>query len=446
MAVKTNTKGQHLTIHDRTFIEDALKCDLSLKTIASRLGKDPTTISKEIKRNRISKISNSEFKGGCINRRNCIKKHLCSDTCNHLCKKCIKINCLRNCPDFKNKTCSRILKFPHVCNGCDKKISCKLDKFKYIAKQADAIYRDKLETSRQGINMTKAELTALDDLVTPLIMKGQPIAHIYANHKRDIRCSERTLYSYIDMSLLNARNIDLRRKCKYKKRKRNTSVKRKSNHRINRSYEDFIKYIEANPSTDVIELDTVEGSKGGKVIMTLFSRRTSLMVGVLLDSCTQECVLEAFNDLYNSLGHEVYKQSIPIVLTDNGSEFIMPNEIAYDENGRERTRLFYCDPNASYQKGRLERNHEFIRYILPKGKSFDFLTQEKVTHLMNHINSISRKSLNGATPYMLGKLLLNNQLLDVLSLEEIPADEIRLTEDLVDPSYFKRTLLETLTK
>lgn len=139
--------------------------------------------------------------------------------------------------------------------------------------------------------MTSSELKHLDDLVTPLIMKGQPISHIYANHKDEIDCSERTLYSYIEMNLLTARNIDLRRKCKYKKRKNSTTRKRKSNHRKNRSCEDFLEYLVNNPDTDVVELDCVEGTKGGKVIKTLFFRRSSMMLGILLDSCTQACVL-----------------------------------------------------------------------------------------------------------------------------------------------------------
>lgn len=220
MSVKTNTKGKHLTIENRLFIEESLNHGLTLKYISDQLGKDTTTISKEVKRNRILKLSNTEFKGGCINRKHCSKKKLCSDSCTNQCKHCINLNCMRICPDFKNKTCSHIMKFPHVCNGCETRLTCKLDKYKYSARQADAAYRDKLVVTRQGINLTEEELKALDNLVTPLLKQGQPIAHIYANHKDEIKCSERTLYTYIDMNLFEARNIDLRRKCKYKKRKK----------------------------------------------------------------------------------------------------------------------------------------------------------------------------------------------------------------------------------
>lgn len=226
MSGKSNIlKGKHLTIHDRTYIEDALNIGYMLKEIAEYLGKDSTTISKEIKRNRIFKESKFEFRGGCINRRTCQKKHLCNDECNRLCKKCGTQNCLRFCPDFKIKDCQRVTKFPHTCNGCETKTTCKLNKYRYSAKHAEANYKDKLETSRNGINITKSELDALDNLISPLIKKGQPLAHIYANHSDEIKCSERTLYRYIDMGLLSVRNIDLRRKVKYKPRKKKANYK-----------------------------------------------------------------------------------------------------------------------------------------------------------------------------------------------------------------------------
>lgn len=164
--------------------------------------------------------------------------------------------------------------------------------------------------------MTPTELKNLDGLVTPLIMKGQPISHIYANHNEEIDCSERTLYNYIELNLLTERNIDLRRKCKYRKRMKKTITKRRSNHRETRSYEDFLEYTMENPDIDVVEPDTIEGAKGGKVIMTLLFRRSSMMLGFLLDSCTQACVLEAFNRLYDSVGHDIFKDNISLILTD----------------------------------------------------------------------------------------------------------------------------------
>ncbi len=444
MLDKSNTKGKHLTSYDRSFIEDGLTNGYPLNEIAKYLGKDPRTISKEIKRNRSIKESKKAFKGGCLNRKLCQIKHLCSDGCKKLCKSCIDLNCMRKCSDFKPKSCSKLAKFPHVCNGCDTKYPCKLDKYFYRSKLAEANYRENLESSRQGINMTAGELKALDNLVSPLIRMGQPIYHVYANHKDEINCSERTLYQYIEKGLLSVRNIDLRRKVKYKPRKNKSTVQRKTNHRIGKSYDDFCTYIADHPETEIVEMDTVIGRKGGKTLLTLFFRRSSLMVILLLDQCTQLCVIGAFDKIYDDVGADVFSSSFSVCLTDNGSEFLDAKSIEYDRDGKKRTQVFFCDPMASHQKGQLEKNHEYIRYVLPKGSSFDHLTQEKITLLTNHINSISRKSLNDKTPFELAELLLNNRLLDALSLKKIDADDIYLKEELIDPTYLKITLLDAI--
>lgn len=437
-------KGKHLTIHDRTFIEDALTACHTLTDIADRLCKDTTTISKEIKKNRVRKESKHEFLGGCINRSKCRIKHLCNDACEILCRKCTALNCYRYCPKFTPKTCQRLTKFPHVCNGCETKTTCKLHKYRYSTKHAEASYREKLETSRSGINITKSELEALDRLISPLILKGQPIAHIYANHKDEMNCSERTLYNYIDLSLLAVRNIDLRRKVKYKPRKKKKTTKEKKTHRMGKSYTDFLAYMALNPDTNVVEMDTVIGRMGGKVLLTLFFRNCSLMIAILLDSGTQACVRDAINKIYDGVGLDIFKSSFDILLTDNGSEFLDSEIIERDLNGNQRTKVFYCDPMASHQKGQLEKNHEFIRYVLPKGRSFDHLNQEKITLLMNHINSVSRKGLDNSTPFKLALPLLDHKLLNALSYKEIHPEDVHLNDELIDPNRLKRTLLEAL--
>lgn len=444
MLNKTTNKGKHLTADERKIIETALTEDYPLKEIARRLDKDPRTISKEIKRNRTFKASRSEYKGGCVNRRTCHVKHICSDACNKLCKNCIDLNCMQKCSEFKSKSCIKSNKFPHVCNGCETKITCKLDKFLYKANHAEVNYRENLEASRKGINMTSSELEKLDELISPLIFKGQPIHHIYSNHKDDIKCSERTLYNYIESGYLSARNIDLRRKVKYKPRKKHAKTERKSSHRVNRSYDEFCAYIAENPMDEIVEMDTVIGCKGGKVLLTLFFRKSSLMVAILLEHNTQECVIKAIDKIYNDVGLDVFKSSFNICLTDNGSEFLDTKSLEFDSVGNPRMKVFYCDPMASHQKGQLEKNHEYIRYVLPKGSSFNYLTQEKVTLLINHINSISRKKLNDKTPFDLAEVMMNKNLLDALSLKRVDADDIYLNEDLVNPKALKKTLLDTI--
>lgn len=101
------------------------------------------------------------------------------------------------------------------------------------------------------------------------------------------------------------------------------------------------------------------------------------------------------------------------------------------QNADKSTRIFYCNPNSSWQKGRIERNHEYIRYVIPKGQSLDNYKQKDACILMNHINSEARDSLNGCTPFRLSKLLLNNRLHRLLCLWEIPADQVNLKSSLL---------------
>ncbi len=426
-------KGKHLTIEDRILIEYALDEKYTLKEIAAKLGKDPTTISKEIKRNRVisSWKKRSELLS-CQNNKDCDKKHICTESCDRLCKKCKIVNCYRACPDYSSKKCLKLSRFPYVCNGCIRTIACNTERYQYRAKVAHTNYQELLKSSREGLNITPRELTNLDNIISPLIMKGQSISHIYANHKMEINCSERTVYKYFEKNVFTARSIDLPRKVKYKLRKKaGTLFQKTPEHRIGRTYEDFNAFLEANQDIPVVEMDTVHGTRSGKVLLTFFFRKCSLMIAFLMDACTQECVKDAIDKLYEWLGANVFKRCFPVILTDNGSEFKNPAKLEYDDTGIERTRVFFCNPMASYQKPHIEKNHEYIRYILPKGKSFNNLTQEQVTLAINHINSIARASLNGHNPFQLAQMLMDTVLLERLSLKHIPADEVHLKPALL---------------
>ncbi len=427
------TKGKHLTLEDRNYIEDALGENYSLRCIAEHLGKDPTTISKEVKRNKVT-YGKASYVGHtkCHNHKNCTRKHICSKACTELCKKCKTQNCYRICPDYEIKKCNHLMRFPHVCNGCVRKTGCRLQKYRYRAKVAHINYTEELKTSREGIGITANKLNQLDDLISPLILKGQPITHIYAHHKYEIECSERTLYAYFEKHLFTARNIDLPRKVKYKPRKKRTQIAvKKSAHRSNRTYDDFNYFTARNPEKHVIEMDTVKGSRAGETLLTLFFRNSSFMLVFLMEDCTQESVKKIFDELSDKLGLEVFRKVFPVILTDNGSEFKAPDLLEKDIQGNNRTRLFFCDPMASHQKARIEKNHTYIRYVLPKGKAFKDLTREKVNLMMNHINNTARASLNGNTPFKLAQLLLDDALLEVCSIKHIPADEVHLKPALL---------------
>ena len=427
---------RHLTLSDRSFIEQSLLQGLSFRQMAITLHKDPSTISKEVKKHRYQPRKNSSSKNDCIHASKCKKHHICGNKiCMKSCWFCNDINCHDYCKDYTPTNCPRLLKAPFVCNGCDKLPQCKTPHYFYQARSADVQYRRTLINSRTGINCSPEDLQALDELVSPLIKKGQPLSHIYASHANEIGCCRRTLYNYMDANLLQARNIDLPRRVRYKKRKHRKEGYKdvKQLYRQRRSHVDFERFIEAHPDTEVVEMDTVKGNRnGGKVLLTLLFRKSSFMLIFLLPRGSQECVAEVFNTLTDTLGINIFRKTFPVILTDNGPEFKDPTSIEKTPDGKHRTHVFYCDPYVSNQKARIEKNHEYIRYVLPKGKSFHYLNQGDITKLMNHINSTARDYLNGATPYDLAALLLNKKVLVSLGLQKVSPDKI-----LLKPALFK---------
>ena len=161
-------------------------------------------------------------------------------------------------------------------------------------------------------------------------------------------------------------------------------------------------------------------------------RKFTLMLMFLLESQTQEEVLLVFDYLEDALGTTLFRQIFEVILTDGGSEFAAREELEKGKEGTSRTTIYYCDPYAFWQKGCCEKNHEYIRYVLPKGKiSFEALTQEKVTLLMNHINSVKRDSLIRRSPFELSQLLLDHKIHELLHLTEIVPDEVNLTPELL---------------
>ena len=146
---------------------------------------------------------------------------------------------------------------------------------------------------------------------------------------------------------------------------------------------------------------------------------------------TARSVTDIFNQLYVLLGHEKFTELFPVIITDRGSEFTDPLGIEFNGNNERRTRVFYCDPQRSDQKGGCEVCHEMIRRVLPKKTSFDNLTQEDVSLLMSHINSYTRKKLNDQSANQLFSFLYGADTLAKLGIKVIPANEINLTPYLL---------------
>lgn len=429
-------KQKHMNGENRVVIEKGLDSCKPLSAIATEIGKDPTTVAKEIKRHRIFQEHNkfNEHSHRCNHEKDCNKKHVCHTElfCNKDCKRCNK--CHNFCKDYVpfDYSCPKTKKAPYVCNGCSKKSGCRLDKYYYRAIRAQKEYKTILVEARAGINATEEELAIIDSIVSPLIQQGQSPYMILQNHPEIKQC-EKTIYNYIDSGVLSVGNLDLPKKVKYKPRKAHESEIDDTGIFDGRSYKDYLAFLKEYPDTKITEMDTVVGPEGShKVLLTLHFCAPDFMMAYLLDSKEAINVENVFDAINKALGTHLFCETMPLILTDRGGEFKHPDALECGIDNVLRTNIYYCDPMASWQKPHCERNHEYIRKICPQTiTTFDRLTQDDVNLMMSHINSSCRESLNGLTPFALAKLMLPKELLQFFGLTEITADEVILTPSLL---------------
>ena len=389
-------KKRRLTIENRMLIEQLLRLNYKLKYISASIDSCSSTISREIKNRRIT--GKGIF------------------------------------PD-----CNKTKRFPYVCNGCSCKAYCRKKKYYYNYKKADDNYRYLLINSRIGIDMSIDEIDYWNDYFRDKIKnKNQPILHLFNNIKDNFPKSIQTFYKYVHRDYFTFINDEmLPRAYSYKPRKRTDEkpiIRFDNIIRTGRKLEDMAKYLENNTDANIVEMDTVIGKAEDKrCIMTLYFRNSKLMLMFLIDKYKPKAVTEVFNYLKKLLGINQFKKIFEIILTDNGWEFSKPEDIEFDhKTGEKLINIFYCEPYSSWQKGGIERNHEFIRYIIPKGITFDELTKENIMDMMNNINNVSRKSLNHNTPYSIFNRLYGDEITKKLHLTNIKKDEVNLSYNLLN--------------
>lgn len=413
---------KHLSSNDRYDIENYLSKRLSFKEIGRRIGKDCTTISREIRNHYI--VKNMGGIGRQFN--NCIYRKTCPNrgkNCN-----------LFSCTEFEEQKCNLLNKPPYVCNGCKFKVQCTLTKHFYDACYANEEYLSTLSEVRSGVMINQNEIDCLNDILTPLICEqNQSIHQAIVNNKNKIMFSDKTIYKYVDLGILNVRNIDLPRKVRFRNRTKQTKVyKIDKNCMENRTYEDFKKYMEEHPDTPVVQMDSVEGKKGGKVLLTIHFVNCSFMLAFIREHNDAQSVIDIFNNLQTILGIDKFRELFIVILTDNGSEFSNPIEIEFDTTtGELRTQLFYCHPSSPFEKGACEVNHELLRRVLPKGTSFDNLTQNDINLIMSHINSYKRKKLNNVSPYTMFSTIYGKDTIDKLGVHEIEPNNVSLSKSIL---------------
>ncbi len=387
------TKHKHLTLSDRNDIQLGLERGETFKAIGQSILKDPTTVSKEVKRNRQVRES----------------------TCHNL-------------------PCPLLDKAPFVCNGCPKRRqNCGYKKILYLAKQAQKQYEQTLVESREGTPLNSKTFWDMDKVISDGVKKGQHIYHILKTHNLDVSSS--TVYRHIRKGYLSIAPIDLARAVKFKERRKSKLPSIPKEAKKGRSYEDFQNYLVLNQLDSWLEMDTVLGRMGGKVLLTFNLSFCNFIFARLLDNKSVLEVTKHLYDIKNTL-HEADKdffQLFPIILTDNGGEFARVDDIEMDVRGE--SKLFFCDPNRSDQKGRIEKNHTLIRDILPKGTSFDNLTQEDINLVCSHVNSVKRAALNGKSAYELFAFTYGEEIPKLLGISKIPAEDVCQSSKLLQHKF-----------
>ena len=387
------TKHKHLTLSDRNDIQLGLERGETFKAIGQLILKDPTTVSKEIKRNRQVRDS----------------------TCDNL-------------------PCPLLDKAPFVCNGCPKRRqNCGFKKIFYLAKQAQKQYEQTLVEAREGTPLNSKTFWDMDKVISDGVKKGQHIYHILKTHNLDVSSS--TVYRHIRKGYLSIAPIDLARAVKFKERRKSKLPSIPKEAKKGRSYEDFQNYLALNQLDSWLEMDTVMGRMGGKVLLTFNLSFCNFIFARLLDNKTALEVTKHLYDIKNTL-HQADKdffQLFPVILTDNGGEFARVDDIEMDVRGE--SKLFFCDPNRSDQKGRIEKNHTLIRDILPKGTSFDNLTQEDINLVCSHVNSVKRAALNGKSAYELFAFTYGEEIPKLLGISKIPAEDVCQSSTLLQHKF-----------
>lgn len=428
---------QHLDLEARLQIETGLNSGLSIYQIAKNLGKNHSTISREIRSHAVEsdKGAYGRINNRCIHRYDCEKSNLCPIfPCSHPvhqlhCRCCSLCNSI--CKDFEEDICSRLTSSPYVCNGCQKGNACVLKKRYYLHKQAQEEYEHLLCEARTGANTSELGLKAIDDFLSPLIKNGQSPHNAIAAFPDRFPICEKTLYKYIESGLLSAKAYDLPRRPRLKPRQvKSTERKIDKKCRIGRSFDDFLIFQNEHPDLPIVQMDTVMGTQGGKCLLT-FSFESLFLMAFLLDDRTSFSVINAMNYLTDTLSLDTFRRLFPVILTDNGTEFSNPKMLEFDCKGQLRTHIFYCDPNRSDQKGRIEVQHEMLRRIFPKGSSFDNISQNDLDIALSHINSYMREKLNDKSPYESFSFFYGVDILHKLGLYRIPATDIILQPSLI---------------
>lgn len=380
-------KNKHMTLQDRIEIQECLTKGMTFKAIGKRIGKSPTTISREVKQH--ATWQHNGF---------------------------VKTD----------KECPLLLKAPFVCNNCSRRTNfgCIHPRRTYIAKHAHAEYRTVLVETREGIPLAKEEFYQHEKVISDAVRAGQHIFHAINANKLPV--SKTTVYRHIHKGYYSIAPLDLPRAVKFKPRTKHCANYVPQRIRVGRTYQDYLAYTAENPYINIVEMDTVVGKAGGKVIMTFQFANVDFMFGILLENKSAAEAAAKIAILKQKLSDAgfCFGEVFPLLLTDNGGEFSCVSAFENALSGSKETSVFFCDPNASYQKPHVENNHSLFRFISPKGSSFDNFTQDTVNLIFSHVNGVLRKQFNGRSAFDMFTYTYSEKLASALGISRVEPQDV----------------------
>ena len=423
----SDNKSSHLTLEDRKIIQYGIEHGSSKTAIASNIGKDNSTVGKEIRLHRILK-SRCSLPLECDAYRHCR----------------LGRNCTPSCPKYVPFKCTRRDRSPGACNGCPVYLKCHFDRYWYDAVSAQNEYEKLLAASRSGLDLTPSDAQRIADTAGPLLKRGMSPYSVIQAHP-ELGICEKTLYNYIESGILKPFGVDaftLRRQLSRKLPRKQAELYKKREDRKflkGRTYKEYKDYIAEHPNAFTVQMDTVYNDVShGPFMQTFKFTNFPLFFAVYHAERTAASMIAGVDLLESVLGSECFNKYVEVLLTDRGGEFCAADAIELRRDGTRRTRVFYCDPMQSGQKGTLENHHAELRYILPKEtdlRALGLTGQEPLNLICSHLNSVPKESLHGkscfdCTGFYAPELL--QRFLDY-GLSVIPAVEITLKPYLIKP-------------
>ena len=355
---------KHLTFEQRKVISNGISHNYKLKEIAESLGFDPTSISKEVKRNR----------------------------------EAITIG-----KDVSN--CKKVNRWPYICGYCPQKYNnqCVFTKYKYDAQKAQNKADANLINSRKGIDIDSETFNELDKIVKDGVDNKKSIYQIAIENKNTIDKSVTTLYRYINNGYLTTKRTDLPYAVTYKKRKHNKKYEYSENNKIDRTghtYIDYLAYLHQNPGIYVWQLDFLGTIKtDNNNILSFVLPNMQFVLLDLIKNPNQDKVVEFFDDIEERIGTNAFIELIPVILTDRDPCFTDINGICFSKiTGEERCKLFFCDAYVSNQKPNVENINKQLRLYFPKGKTIDNYSKQDIQKINQALLNRPLKSLDNFTP------------------------------------------------